>query len=142
MHEQHTETRAEAILQRLQEAMNGHDLEVLVACFAADIDSQQPAHPARNFRGREQIWRNWEHLFAAIPDITATLVRSARDGQTIWAEWLWTGERADGSAADMAGVTILRVAGEEVDWQHFYMEPIEREGRAIDVSIRQQALGR
>ncbi len=141
MIERTTDADPEAVLLRLQEATNAHDLEALVACFAVDVISQQPAHPARDFQGRDQIHRNWQQLFGAVPDLKASLLRSVAEGQTVWAEWLWTGTRPDGSAADMAGVTILEVAGEEIARLHFYMEPIER-GQGIDASIRQQASGR
>ena len=33
------------IMNRLQVAMNAHDLDAFVACFAADYESEQPAHP-------------------------------------------------------------------------------------------------
>lgn len=42
----------------------------------------------------------------------------------------------------MAGVTILAMAGDKVGWLHFFMEPIEQGGSAIDAAIRQQAQGR
>ena len=43
------------IMNRLLSAMNAHDLDAFVACFAADYESQQPAHPSRAFRGSDQV---------------------------------------------------------------------------------------
>src|SRR4051812_40894700 len=48
-----------ALVDRLVQATNDHDLDGLVACFAADYENATPAHPARSFRGREQVRRNW-----------------------------------------------------------------------------------
>jgi len=36
----------EAVLEQLAEAVNGHDLDALEGCFAADYRNQAPAHPA------------------------------------------------------------------------------------------------
>ena len=65
------------IMNRLLSAMNAHDLDAFVACFAADYESQQPAHPSRAFQGSDQVRKNWEGVFAGVPDFTAELVLSA-----------------------------------------------------------------
>lgn len=67
----------EAVLARLEQALNAHDLELLVGCFDEQVVSEQPVHPSRSFRGRGQLEKNWTQLFAAFPDLEATLVRSA-----------------------------------------------------------------
>jgi len=61
-----------AVLDRLRAAMNAHDLEAFVACFAPDHRSEQPAHPDRAFRGQEQVRANWGRVFAAVPDFRPT----------------------------------------------------------------------
>src|SRR6478609_1436712 len=65
----------EQLVGRLHAAMNAHDIEAFVACFAADYDSVQPAHPDRAFRGREQVRANWSAVFTGVPDFRAELVR-------------------------------------------------------------------
>jgi hypothetical protein len=55
------------MMHRLQAAMNAHDLDAFVACFAADYDSEQPAHPGRAFRVADQVRRNWEGVVAGVP---------------------------------------------------------------------------
>ena len=52
-----------------------------------------PAHPERGFTGREQVRRNWEQIFAAIPDLSAEILSSAVDDDTIWTEWEHRGTR-------------------------------------------------
>jgi len=65
------------VLTRLERATNARDINTLVACFAPDYRNETPAHPARSFVGRDQVRRNWEQIFAGIPDLTAKVLRSA-----------------------------------------------------------------
>src|SRR4051812_19779511 len=79
------------LLQQLLAAMAGHDLDALIDCFAADYASEQPIHPARSFKGRDQARWNWAGMFGEIPDFNIDVLRSTIDGDTIWLEWRWTG---------------------------------------------------
>ena len=71
------------VVQRLNAAMNAHDLETFLACFADEYESEQPAHPDRAFRGRQQVRSNWSAIFDAVPDFRSQLLRSMADGNTI-----------------------------------------------------------
>src|SRR6478752_7181272 len=93
-----SETRAAAVVQRLADATNAHDLEALVRCFAPDYRNETPVHPARGFVGRDQVRRNWEQIFGAIKDVRADLVNLSVDGDTVWSEWEHAGTRPDGTA--------------------------------------------
>ena len=59
------------MVEQLERATNAHDLEALVECFAEDYENETPLHPARSFRGREQVRRNWTQIFAFVPDLHA-----------------------------------------------------------------------
>lgn len=74
------------VLQRLVQATNAHDVDTLVDCFAPGYRNETPAHPERGFRGHEQVRRNWTAIFAAVPDITAQVLATAVDGNSIWTE--------------------------------------------------------
>src|SRR3954453_17335186 len=93
-------------VDRLCRATNDHDIEALVACFADDYVNETPAHPARGFRGNEQVRRNWEQIFHAVPDLVAT-VRWISDEQTVWSEWEMRGTRLDGAPHLMRGVVVF-----------------------------------
>ena len=71
-----------AVVERLLEAINAHDLEAMVDLFADDYVNEWPAHPERSFRGNQQVRRNWSQLFASVPDLRARLPRVAVDGDT------------------------------------------------------------
>ena len=124
-----------AMVKRLTEAVNGHDLEALTRCFAEDYRNETPAHPARGFRGKAQVRRNWEQIFAAVPDITAE-VRSIADSDSVWSEWEMRGTRRDGSPHLMRGVVIFGVDGTEATWARFYLEPVEEGGGDVDEAVR------
>jgi ketosteroid isomerase-like protein len=123
------------VVERLHQAMNAHDLEAHVACFHPDYRSEQPAHPNRGFGGREQVEKNWAALYGGIRDFHAELLAITAEGDTAWAEWHWTGTRADGAPFDMRGVTLLGVADDRIAWGRLYMEEVEEAGEDIDQAV-------
>ena len=128
------------VLARLERATNTHDLNALVACFAPDYRNDTPAHPQRSFTGREQVRRNWEQIFAAIPDITAKVLRSAINGDEVWSEWEHRGTRRDGSAHLMRGVVIFGTGNGLLTWARFYLEPVQEDGENADAAVRRQVV--
>ena len=73
---------AARMVERLRDATNDHDAEGVAACFTSDYRSQTPAHPARDFIGRDQVRNNQKKIFSFVPDITVELLRSTVDGNT------------------------------------------------------------
>jgi ketosteroid isomerase-like protein len=127
---------SEGVVSRLHAAMNAHDVEAFVACFAEDYDSVQPAHPDRAFRGREQVRENWSAVFGGVPDFRAELVRADAVGETTWSEWRWAGTQSDGGRLEMAGVIVLGVRDDRIAWARLYIEPVERAGAGIEAAVR------
>jgi ketosteroid isomerase-like protein len=125
-----------AVIDRLSQATNAHDLDALTACFALDYRNDTPVHPARGFQGRAQVRKNWEHIFAGVPDITAS-VRWVADGPTVWSEWEMRGIRLDGSPHLMRGVILFGVDQGQVAWARFYLEPVQDDDTGgIDAAVR------
>ncbi len=129
----------QAVLERLGQAQNAHDLEAMLACFEDGYRSEQPVHPDRAFSGREQVRKNWSGLFSAIRDFHSELIRSATAAGTVWAELHWTGTKADGSRLDDVGVMILGVDDGLITWARLYMEEVETAGAGIDAVVRRMA---
>jgi ketosteroid isomerase-like protein len=129
---------ASGVLARLERATNAHDLDALVACFAPDYKNDTPAHPERGFTGNQQVRRNWEQIFAAVPDLRATVVRFAVNGDETWSEWEHCGTRRDGSAHVMRGVVIFGVSNGLLIWARFYLEPVQDGGGNVDTAVRRQ----
>jgi ketosteroid isomerase-like protein len=133
-------TDARAWVDRLVAATNAHDLEALVGCFARDYRNITPAHPGRGFTGREQVRRNWEQIFASVPDLRADVVASTVDGSTVWTQWDMRGTRADGSAHRMAGVIIFDVTGDVAQAATFFLEPVDAGADSVDQAVRAQVV--
>lgn len=129
-----------SVIERLRDAINAHDLEAMVACFAPDYESAFPAHPDRAFRGQEQMRTNWTQIFGGVPDIHATLVHRAAEGETAWAEWEWRGTRRDGGPFHQRGVTVQGVRDGRIAWARLYMEPVE-EGPGTDAAVHRAVGG-
>ena len=128
-----------AVTERMLEAMNAHDLEGQLGLFNEDYQSEQPAHPARTFSGREQVRKNWSKLFESIPDFRAELLRIAIVGEEEWGEWIWRGTKEDGTPLEERGVTIMGVRDGQIAWGRLYLEETEREGADINVTVQRLA---
>lgn len=131
-----------ATIDRLVQATNQHDLEDLSACFAEDYQNDTPVHPARGFRGRAQVHRNWEQIFAFVPDIHTEVVRSALEGDTVWTEWEMRGTRRDGTVHWMRGVILFGVSADVIHWARFYLEPVDERDLSVDDAVREQVVER
>jgi hypothetical protein len=125
------------LLNRMLTAMNDHDVDAFVACFAADYRSEQPAHPARAFVGSDKVRENWTGVFAGVPDFRAELLATAIGDHGVQiGEWHWSGTHVDGAPFDMRGVTVLGVEGDRIAWARLYMEATESHGADIDQMVK------
>src|SRR4051794_4609765 len=98
-------------VDRLVRAVNAHNIEALVGCFATEYVNETPAHPARSFRGRDQVRRNWEQIFAFVPDIHVAVPRCTVGDDAVWSEWEMSGSRRDGTSHRMRGTVLFGVSG-------------------------------
>ena len=127
-------------LDRLVRATNEHDLDALVACFADDYKNETPAHPERGFRGRDQVRRNWEQIFAFVPDLRVDVRNAAFSGSEVWSEWDMRGTRRDGSPHHMTGVIIFDVVGGMTHRARFFLEPVEETSGTVDDAVQRQVV--
>lgn len=123
-------------LDRLVEATNRHDLDGLVECFAEDYRNETPAHPSRGFEGRAQVRRNWQEIFARVPDLRTEVLRRTAEGEAVWSEWEMRGRRLDGSPHLMRGVMIFGVRHGRAAWARFYLEPVTETGEDANEAVR------
>lgn len=130
-----------ALARRLRDAVNRHDLDAMALCFAKDFVNETPVHPARSFRGRDQVRKNWAQIFAAVPDLETEMVDLAIHDDTVWTEWEMRGTRLDGARHLMRGVSIFEVVDGAFASVRFYLELVEQAGLGIDAAI-QSALAR
>jgi ketosteroid isomerase-like protein len=124
------------VVERLNAAMNARDIDAFVACFDEEYESEQPAHPDRAFRGREQVRHNWSAIFEGVVDFQSELVQTAANGEMEWSEWRWQGTQPDGTPLDMAGVIVCGLRDGRLAWARLYVEPVEQGGAGIDAAVR------
>ncbi len=110
-----------SVVDRLVDAMNRHDLDDLVACFAEDMTGDWPAHPARSHVGADNVRRNWEMILARFPDIHVSITASAVSGDEHWGEWHYLRP----GAPDMKGVIVIGVRDDRIARSRFYVEEVE-----------------
>jgi ketosteroid isomerase-like protein len=112
-------------LERMLQAINSHDINAMVSCFADDYRCEIPLHPSRSFVGNDHVRQNWTGLFRRVPDIQARVLRSVEDGDSLWSEWELIGTTTDGSDFRTGGVAILGVENSRFAWSRFYLEPVD-----------------
>ncbi len=132
----------QAMVGRLVQATNDHDVDAVAACFAENYENETPVHPGRSFSGREQVRQNWEQIFAFVPDLRVEVTRSTIDGETAWTEWEMTGTRRDGTAHQMRGIVLFGVREGVAQWARFYLEPVDLAGGTVDEAVREQVVRR
>jgi limonene-1,2-epoxide hydrolase len=108
------------VVTKFVNACNRHDADGVYACLHPDFDSIQPMYPSRNFRGADQVRRNWQAIFDAEPGFRLTVLRSAAMDDTIWLEL-----HGAGRDAEVAGVFVMGVQGDRIRWARIYSALVE-----------------
>ncbi len=111
---------AMSVVTRFVNACNRHDADGVAACLHPDFDSIQPMYPSRNFRGADQVRRNWQAIFDAEPGFRLTVRRSAAMDDTVWLEL-----HGAGRDAEVAGVFIMGIVGDRIRWARIYSALVE-----------------
>jgi len=109
------------VFERMIRALNRHDLDAMVECFAANFRSEQPLYPERTFTGQAGVQKNWSFFFATIPDIQGEIQRLAVEGDTVWAELFYHGTQVDGKKHVTRGVSISGIQGGHIMWAKVYL---------------------
>jgi ketosteroid isomerase-like protein len=108
------------VVTRFVNACNRHDADGVYACLHPDFDSIQPMYPGRNFRGADQVRRNWQAIFDAEPGFRLTVLRSAATDDTVWLEL-----HGAGQDAEVAGVFVMGIVGDRIRWARIYSALVE-----------------
>ena len=126
------------VMNRVLAALNSHNLDAFVECFASDYRSEQPVHPSRAFEGSDKVRENWTSVFAGVPDFQAELLTSVTTEDSVEiGEWRWRGTHTDGTPFAMQGVTVMGIEGTHIAWGRLYMDVVEQDGGDIDAMVRE-----
>jgi len=111
---------AMSVVTKFVNACNRHDADGVASCLHPDFDSIQPMYPSRNFRGADQVRRNWQAIFDAEPGFRLTVLRTAAMDDTVWLEL-----HGAGREAEVAGVFIMGIQGDRIRWARIYSALVE-----------------
>lgn len=129
-----------SVVERWIAAMNDHDVDGAVDCFAVDYHDEAPARRGESVSGRDHVRRNFVALFSQLADLRAEILRSVADGTTLWMEWRMVGTRRDGTRVEFVGVNIFETAAERVRRGWIYTELVRDAGGA-DAQVERMTRG-
>ncbi len=137
-----SQNEPKALLRRFAEAINAHDLDAIVSCFAPDYHDVEPAHPRRQILGGEkEVRKNWETLLRSVTDFRTEVRTIAAEGDIGLIEHDWSGTRLDGTPLHLRGVNLFGVRNGQFAWGRIYMESVEASGIDLDERVRRMVEG-
>ncbi|MFF4402580.1 nuclear transport factor 2 family protein [Streptomyces sp. NPDC001480] len=111
-------------VDRLCDAINSHSVQRVANCFTADYAAEVPHRPAESFTGRERVLMNWSLIFTRVPDLRASVLRTAVSGAEVWSEWEMSGTSPEGLPALLVGPVVMTVRDDRINWARFYVVPV------------------
>lgn len=132
--------RPSEVVRRWVAAINHHDLDAVVACFAEGYEDEAPARRGEVVRGRDQVRKNFERLFTSMPDIHAELRGAVDDGDMAWMEWAMGGTRPDGTRMEFVGVNVFEVHDDALVRGRIYTELV-RDAGGLEAQVDRMASG-
>jgi ketosteroid isomerase-like protein len=137
-----SQNEPKALLRRFAAAINAHDLDAIVSCFAPDYHDVEPAHPRRQIVGGEEVVRkNWGTVLRSVTDFRTEVQTIAAEGDVGLIEHDWSGTKLDGTRLHLRGVNVFGVRNGQFAWGRIYLESVEEEGMDLDERVRQMAEG-
>jgi ketosteroid isomerase-like protein len=114
-----------SLIERLRDAINSHDAARVADCFTENYQCDMPLHPSRSFTGRARVLENYHAIFARLPDLSATVLRSCQDDSGFWSEWEMSGTSRGGIPSVITGVMIiLSVVDQRIEHVRFYLDVV------------------
>jgi len=120
-----THSSPKVVFERMISALNRHDLDAMVACYAPDFRSEQPFHPERSFTGQAGVRKNWSFFFTTMPDYQVEVLNETVEGDTVWAELHFHGTQTDGTKHSTRGVSIQGISADQIIWARLYIESVQ-----------------
>ena len=112
-------------VERLRDAINSHDADRVAERFTENYQCDMPIQPSRGFTGRARVRENYRAMFARIPDLRATVLRSCQDESGVWSEWEMSGTSYEGTPSVIAGVVIiLSVVDGQIEHTRLYLDAV------------------
>jgi ketosteroid isomerase-like protein len=120
-----------AMLRRLLDAFNAHDIDAVMSFFADDCVLEMPRGPepwGRRMTGSGEVRRGLASRFAGIPDIHYGDDRHWVAGNRGCSEWLLTGTSTDGQTIAVRGCDLFEFSGGKIVRKDSYWKIVEPSG--------------
>jgi ketosteroid isomerase-like protein len=118
-----------AVLERVLDGFNRHDLDAIMSCFAADCTFESPRGPdpwGRRFVGQEEVREGLGARFRTIPDVRYEGAGDFVSGDRAVSEWTLTGTTVDGEQLELRGCDLWTFRGDEIVCKNSFWKIVER----------------
>ena len=122
---------ASAVLRRYLKAQEDKDLEALVSCWHASVETFHPLRPDRSWQGVDTYRRAWARIWDNNPQSRFEVVSSGVVGNRIYLEALV--EHADGTM--VPNMNILEVEDGKIRRARVYTDVPQRDGINMDTFV-------
>ena len=122
MQQQNTQTLA--AVERLNRAVNDHDLHALASIFTEDcvFENTYPPPDGERFEGLPAVLGFWEDFFGSSQGARFEFEEIFPAGDRCVARWIYRWESLDGEPHHLRGVDILRVREGKVSEKLSYVK--------------------
>jgi ketosteroid isomerase-like protein len=104
------ETIGSAFLDAFAQAWNRHDADAILSMMTDDCvfeASRGPGAKGTVYRGRDEVRRGIEEVFASFPDARWSEPRHFIAGDRAVSEWVFTGTGPDGTRVEVQGCDLF-----------------------------------
>lgn len=117
-----------AMLERLLDAFNAHDLDAVMGFFVDDCVLEMPRGPnpwGQRYRGRDRVREGLAGRFAGLPDVHYGDARHWVSGSRGCSEWLVTGTTTDGKRIEARGCDLFEFRDGKIARKDSYWKLVE-----------------
>jgi ketosteroid isomerase-like protein len=118
-----------AVLERMLDGFNRHDLDAIMALFVADCVFESPRGPerwGRRYEGKDDVRDGLGARFRGIPDVQYEGRGDFVAGDRGVSEWTLTGTTVEGESVEVHGCDIWTFDGDAVAKKDSYWKIVER----------------
>ena len=118
-----------AVLQRVLDGFNAHDLDAILANFVEDCVFESPRGPdpwGRRFVGKYEVRAGLGARFRGIPDVSYRGEGDFVAGDRGVSEWTLTGTTVDGERLEVRGCDLWTFRGDRITRKDSYWKIVER----------------
>ncbi len=117
-----------AVLERVLDGFNRHDLDAIMALFTDDCVFVAPRGPdpwGRRFEGREEVATGLRARFTGIPDVSYESHGDFVSGDRGASEWTLRGTTLEGQRIEVRGCDLWTFRGDEVVVKNSFWKIVE-----------------